>query len=99
MSLGTFTPGEVVISTWVTAPASGSVALADVTARVVSPGGDITNLSGVAGAANNWTVQWTISDTATPGDWTLRWESNSPSAKLVKEVTYTVAKSPFGDSA
>jgi hypothetical protein len=98
-SLGSFLPGEVVTSTWTTAPASGSVSLANVTARIIGPDGTITSLSGITGSANVWNIIFTISSTAAPGDWTLRWESNTPSAVLVKELSYSVKVTPFGASA
>lgn len=95
---GTFTPGEVITSVWNPAPATGSTALADVTARTCDPNGTITSLAGITGS-DPYTIIYTVADTAAPGEWTLRWESNSPSAKLVKELRYTVTASPFGASA
>ena len=96
----TFTPGDVAISVWTCVPASGTVVVADVTARTIDPDGNIVSLAPTAVSANTFQSIFTVGDTAKAGDWVLRWESNpGTSPKLVKEVAYRVSPSAYGAAA
>ena len=72
--------------------AAGTVALADVTARLLKPTTPATEvvLTGITTpAANTFEVEWTSADTDPAGFYKIRWESNTPSPKIVVEDVTT----------
>ncbi len=90
-----YTAGAVVRSTVTFVPASGSVDVENVTARAILPDGTTAHLTPAAGAANVFTADYTIPDTAIDGPLLIRWECSSP--KIVAEVGDTIAASAMLD--
>lgn len=78
--------GNIIEAAVVFQPETGSVALADVTARLHKADGTDVTLTGITTpAANTFEVEWASSDTDITGRYTVRWESNTPSPKIVVE--------------
>jgi hypothetical protein len=77
--------GNIVEAAVTFVPETGTVALADVTARVRKPGGTEVVLSGITGTHPTFEVEWSSADTDPTGIYQIRWESNSPSPKIVVE--------------
>lgn len=95
MTTTNVTAGNTMRSTVTFAPASGTVALADVTGRVLVPVGTTGSTGGVltltpaAGATNVFYADIAVPDNAEVATWVVRWESNSPSPKIAIEDATT----------
>lgn len=95
MTVNSVTAGNTMRSTVTFVPASGTVLIADVTARVLVPTGTtgstagILTLTPVAGATNVFYADIAVPDNATAATWVVRWESNSPSPKIALEDSTT----------
>jgi len=95
--------GNVVESTVTFTPESGTVALADVTARLRKHDGTEVVLttavagvsSGISGAHPTFEVEWTSEDDDPTGVYRIRWESNLPSPKIVFEDVVHIIGSTF----
>jgi len=91
--------GNVVEATITFAPESpGTVALGDVTARLRKPDGTEVVLSGITGTHPTFEVEWSSADTDPSGYYQIRWESNTPSPKIVVEdrtTTFWLVASMF----
>lgn len=98
MTILRITAGNVVESAVTFAPETGTVLIADVTARLRKPNGDVVALTPVTGAHPTFEVEWTSADTDPAGIYQIRWESNPPSAKIVVEditTAFRLAASSF----
>lgn len=97
MSVTLIYAGNTVRATCTFTPASGTVALADVTARAYEHATRATtNLTVAETAANTFRADLAIPDATGPGRWTVRFESNAPSPKIALEdstTTFTVVAS------
>ena len=85
MSIPSIAAGNIVEATVTFVPEAGTVALADVTARLHKPDGSDVTLTGITGTNPTFEVEWASADTDPTGRYTIRWESNSPSPKIVVE--------------
>ncbi len=85
-----FVAGNIARCTIVFAPVTGTVLLADVTARYHTQQGATGSLTGItATATNTFQADLTIPDDTPSGWWQIRWESNTPSPKISVEDATT----------
>jgi len=92
MSTAQIVAGNIARCTVVFAPLTGTVALADVTARYHTQQGATGALTGITatiGVPNGFQADLTISDDTPSGWWQVRWESNLPSPKIAVEDATT----------
>lgn len=104
MSRTTVHAGNIARSPCVFVPASGECALVDVSCRIISPAGTITDITAsiVRTAANTFYVDYTTPDIGPAGLWTFRWESASPSPIVryeTEDTQFVLLISAFGASA
>jgi hypothetical protein len=88
-TIPTITAGNVVEATVTFVPESGTVLIADVSARLHKADGTDVTLTGITGAHPSFEVEWASADTDITGRYQIRWESNSPSPKIVVEDATT----------
>lgn len=84
----TISAGNVVEATVTFVPESGTVALADVTAKLRKPGPPVTEvvLTGITTpSVNVFEVEWASAETDPTGRYQIRWESSAPSPRIVVE--------------
>ncbi len=78
--------GNVVRSTVTFTPASGSVELADVSCRLSKAHRSEVAVSGIVDAGSgSFYVDVETTESDPPGLWVFRWESSSPSPRIVIE--------------
>ena len=85
MSIPRIDAGNIVVSTVTFIPESGTVALADVTAKLRKHDGTEVVLTGITGANPTFRVEWASAETDVTGIYLIRWESNTPSPRIVVE--------------
>lgn len=97
-TLPPITAGNIVISTVLFVPESGTVALADVTCKLRKKDGTEVDLTAdvvedvdeaEAPIPNAFRVDWASSETDPTGTYVMRWESNLPSPRIVVEDSTT----------
>lgn len=71
--------GNVVRSSVVFVPSTGTVSLADVTCRAMGDNRTVYSLTVVSDGTNAFHADVTVPDTAPAARWVFRWESRSPS--------------------
>lgn len=86
-----YVAGSRLRSTVVFTPEAGSTALITVSATLTDGSGNVSSLTPSAGAANTYSADFTVPDTAPTGPWVVRWESSAP--KISVETTFTVVSS------
>lgn len=100
MSITKITAGNIVVSTILFEPTSGTVALADVTCSLRKYNGTEVDLTAdvteqddgevpPVAIANAFTVNWPSGETDITGIYRVRWESNPPSPRIVVEDSTT----------
>lgn len=95
-TVNTFYAGNVAKNTYTFVPESGSVVLADVTARLLKPNGTVVALTVTGPGPNTFRADWPSADTDVTGRYTVRWESNpGTSPKIVDEVGFNLIASAF----
>lgn len=90
--------GNVVEAAVTFTPGTGTVLLANVTARLRKPNGTEVNLTPITGTSPTFEVEWESADTDPTGLYRIRWESNTPSPKIVVEdrtTTFVLIASAF----
>lgn len=86
MSVTRIAAGNVVEASVTFTPESGTVALGDVSARLLKHDGTEVTLSGITTPGTNvFEVEWVSTDADPTGIYRIRWESNAPSPKIVVE--------------
>lgn len=86
MTTTTISAGNVVEATVTFVPESGTVALADVTAKLRKADGTELALTGVTTpGVNVFEVEWASAETDITGRYQIRWESSAPSPRIVVE--------------
>lgn len=85
MTISCIAAGNVAEATVTFTPETGTVLLADVTARLRKHDGTEVVLTGITGAHPTFEVEWVTADADPTGIYRVRWESNAPSPKIVVE--------------
>jgi hypothetical protein len=81
-----FVAGNIVAQTVTFVPETGTVALADVTAKLRKADGVEVVLTGITTTATNtFRVGWASAENDPAGIYRIRWESNTPSPRIVVE--------------
>lgn len=90
--------GNVVRTTITFVPATGTVALADVTCRVLKYDGSVESLTPVSGGTNIFYADVAVPDTVPNSRWRFRWESRTPSPVITLDdltTRFDVLQSDF----
>lgn len=95
MTVNSFYAGNVAKNPYTFTPETGSVVLADVSARVIKPDGTVIALTVTGPGPNTFRADWTSADTDPTGRYWVRWESNSPSPVIKDEVAFNLIASRF----
>lgn len=85
MTVSSIAAGNVVEATVTFTPETGTVALADVSAKLRKPGGTEVTLTGITGTNPTFEVEWASAETDVTGRYRIRWESSAPSPRIVVE--------------
>lgn len=85
MSMLVISAGNVIEASVTFTPETGTVLLADVTAKLRKADGTEVALTGVTGAHPTFEVEWASAETDISGRYQIRWESSAPSPRIVVE--------------